>query len=177
MDPFEVRDSLESLTVLVDTREQDTLAFRRRMKALGCPYIRKKLNYGDYSVRCDKADLSSVVAIERKLDLSELANCYCRERERFTREFERAREDGAKLYLLIERGNWEKAYDGDYRSKMAPSALVASMQAWLARYNCQILFCEAKTTGKLIRDILYRELKEYLEQKESGAADELCTGN
>ena len=44
--------------------------------------------------------------------------------------------------------------------------LSASLTAWLARYNCQIIFCEPATTGKLIREVLYRELKERLEVME-----------
>ena len=55
---------------------------------------------------------------------------------------------------------------GKYRSRMQPKAFVASLTAWLARYNCQIIFCEPATTGKLIREVLYRELKERLEVME-----------
>ena len=130
---------------------------------MGCPWERKKLEFGDYSVKCDSMDLSSSIAIERKMNLDELCNCYCRERKRFEREFERARQAGAKVYLLVEDGSWEDAYSGKYRSRMSPESLVASIQAWLARYNCQVIFCQPKTTGRLIHDILYRELKERLE--------------
>ena len=58
------------------------------------------------------------------------------------------------------------AYAGKYRSRMQPKAFVASLTAWLARYNCQIIFYEPATTGKLIREVLYRELKERLEVME-----------
>lgn len=111
-------------------------------------------------------DLSGSVAIERKMDLDELCGCFCRSRDRFEREFIRAKNADAKLYLLIENGTWEKAYAGKYRSRMQPKAFVASLTAWLARYNCQIIFCEPATTGKLIREVLYRELKERLEVME-----------
>ncbi len=49
---------------------------------------------------------------------------------------------------------------------MKPQALVASLTAWLARYNCQLIFCKSETTGKLIKELLYRELKERLENEE-----------
>ena len=97
------------------------------------------------------------------MHLDELCNCFCKDRKRFEREFERAKKAGAKVYLLIEDASWEQAYNGKYRSRMAPASLVASMQAWLARYNCQIIMCKQETSGKLIHDILYRELKEHLE--------------
>lgn len=164
MHPVEVKSALESMVCLVDTREQDTPRLRARLKEIGCPWERKKLNFGDYSVKCDAIDLSETIAVERKMDLDELCNCYCKERKRFEREFERAKQAGAKVYLLIEDGSWEDAYSGKYRSRMSPESLVASIQAWLARYNCQVIFCRQHTTGKLIHDILYRELKEALEK-------------
>lgn len=166
MHPVEVKSALESMVCLVDTREQDTPRLRARLKEIGCPWERKKLNFGDYSVKCDAIDLSETIAVERKMDLDELCNCYCKERKRFEREFERAKQSGAKVYLLVEDGSWEDAYSGKYRSRMSPESLVASIQAWLARYNCQVIFCQPQTTGRLIRDILYRELKEALEKYE-----------
>ena len=176
MHPVEVKNALESMVCLVDTREQDTPRLRARLKEIGCPWERKKLNFGDYSVKCDAIDLSETIAVERKMDLDELCNCYCKERKRFEREFERAKQAGAKVYLLIEDGSWEDAYSGKYRSRMSPESLVASIQAWLARYNCQVIFCRQHTTGKLIHDILYRELKEALEKHEpdSGEDQEPC---
>ena len=166
MHPVEVKTALESMVCLVDTREQDTPRLRARLKDMGCQWERKKLDFGDYSVKCDILDLSGNVTVERKMDLDELCNCYCKDRKRFEREFERAKQSGAKVYLLVEDGSWEDAYSGKYRSRMSPESLVASIQAWLARYNCQVIFCQPQTTGRLIRDILYRELKEALEKYE-----------
>lgn len=172
MHPVEVKSALESMVCLVDTREQGTPRLRARLKEIGCPWERKKLNFGDYSVKCDAIDLSETIAVERKMDLDELCNCYCKERKRFEREFERAKQAGAKVYLLIEDGSWEDAYSGKYRSRMSPESLVASIQAWLARYNCQVIFCRQHTTGKLIHDILYRELKEALEKHEPDSGED-----
>ena len=98
------------------------------------------------------------------MDLDELAQCYCNGRKRFEREFERAQTAGAKIYLLVENATWEDAYMGNYRSKMSPQSLTASMLAWLARYRCQLIFCRQRTSGRLIYDILYREAREHLER-------------
>lgn len=103
-------------------------------------------------------------AVERKMDFSELAQCFCNGRARFAREFERAKAADAKIYLLIENQCWEDAYSGNYRSQMKPQAFVASLLAWLARYRCQIIFCDQRTSGNLIHDILYREGREMLER-------------
>lgn len=170
MNPFEVSRALKNLTLIVDTREQDTDRLRRRIRQTGLSFVRQKLDFGDYSAKTTldngtEFDISSSVSIERKMNLDELCACYCKGRKRFTREFERAKSAGAKVYLLIENANWEKAYSGSYRSKMSPQALTASLFAWLARYNCQIIFCKEETSGKIIREILYREMKERLESE------------
>ena len=164
----EIDGALQTLTILVDTRDQDTPLFRKRMRRVGFPTKRKKLNFGDYScsVIADGAevDLSASFAIERKMSLDELAQCYTRGRGRFEREFERARDAGAKIYLIVEGATWEGAYNGLYRTRMHPHSLIASMTAWLARYNCQMLMCKAETTPILIHDLCYRDAKEHLER-------------
>lgn len=168
MNPFSVDAALKTMEVIVDTREQDTIRARKRLQTIGLPIMRKALPFGDYSAFCtlpngEAYSLETQVSIERKMNLDEIAMCYTRERPRFKREFERATKAGAKIYLLIENGDWEKAYTGLYRSRVKPEALTASIIAWLARYNCQLLFCREETSGHLIHDILYREMKERLE--------------
>jgi ERCC4-type nuclease len=161
------------MKLLVDTREQPTERLRRRLRQIGLPYERRKLEQGDYSCQCilpDETilDFSNKVAIERKMNIDELCLCFGKERKRFEKEFERAKENGCRLYLLVEDGSWEKVYSGKYRSLYGEKALVASINAFRARYGVQLDFCKSETTGKLIKDILYRELKEYLQ---GGAVD------
>lgn len=169
MHPVEISNQLDGMVCLCDTREQPTARAKKRLASIGLPIERVALPFGDYSARCGALDLSGKVVIERKMDLDELAHCYCQDRPRFEREFLRAKDADAKIYLLIENASWEKAYSGLYRSKMRPESLVASITAWLARYRCQLIFCREETSGKLIHDILYREMKQALE----GLPDEL----
>lgn len=172
--PFEIEKMLESMVVLVDTREQPGRRFQQRAKGFGYPFERCKLDFGDYS--CKYTDLSGneisldgKVSIERKMDLSELAMCFGKERLRFRREFERAAAAGAKVYLLIENDSWDKEYIGEYgksekyRSRFDPKALRASMLAWSARYNIHIHYCDEDIAGMLIGEILHYELKVLLE--------------
>lgn len=165
MKPREIESALGGMVVLVDTREQDTPRLRARLKDMNCPYERCKLDFGDYSAKFPvNGDwLTLNVAVERKMDFGELAQCFCKGRARFAREFDRAKESGAKIYLLIENCSWEDAYMGNYRSEMKPQAFVASILAWLARYDCQVILCSQRTSGRLIRDILRREGREMLE--------------
>lgn len=164
MHPVDVDASLKSMVCLVDTREQDTPAFRERISHFD-QWERHKLDAGDYSAKFLLPDSSWFflpVSIERKYAIDELCMCYCQQRGRFEREFERALEAHSKLYLLVEGGSWENVYSGKYRSQMNPKSLVGSILAWLSRYNCQLMFCKKETSGQLIKDILYREGKEAL---------------
>lgn len=173
MHPVEVKTALESMVILVDSREQDTPRLRARLHQMGVPYERCKLDFGDYSVKCDRLSLANSVTVERKMSIDELCNCYCKDRGRFEREFERAKAAGAKIILMVEGATWEDIYGGKYRSKMKPQSLVASILAWQTRYDCQIFFCKPDTTGLLIKDTLQRELKERLEKM----PDEEIQGN
>lgn len=168
---FEIDRTLSSMTVLVDTREQETPALRARLEGFGCLSRRYKLDYGDYSCEVTKPDGTLVsaaqkVCVERKMNLDELCGCFTSGRERFEREFLRAREDGAKVYLLVENASWEKVLSGAYRSRMKPEALTASLLAWCARYSLTPVFCAGRSTGKLIAKILRYEVKILLERGE-----------
>lgn len=169
MNPFEIDEALDGMVIRVDTREQDTVQLRARLKQMNCPTERTKLNFGDYSAKFPLPNgewfsLADKVVVERKMHIDELCNCFCQGRQRFINEFTRAAESGAKIYLLIEDANWESIYGGKYRSRMRETALVASILAWVARYDCVPIFCKPETSGALIKDILYREGKERMER-------------
>lgn len=171
MTPFELKSALKSAVLLVDTREQDTEALRKRIELTGMEHERFKLFSGDYSIKCTVSSgdysLAEKVAVERKMSLDELAACFGRERERFAKEFDRAKAIGMRLYLLVENATYENLYAHKYRSQLTPSAYAASIFAWQARYDCRVIFCKAEISGKIIREILYRELKERLESGEN----------
>ena len=167
MDLFEQKEVLDSLVLLYDTREQPTKNLEKRLILSGFPYERRKLSVGDYSCECtlldgNKLDFSDKFVIERKYDISELCMCFGQQRKRFEKEFERAKKNGTRIYLLVENANWENIFNGKYNSKFNSSALVASLLAWQTRYDMKILFCKSETAGKLIGQVLFREAKEYI---------------
>lgn len=172
MDPFEIKETLSTFRVLVDTREQNTPRAKERFEALG-DHQRVTLNFGDYcgnitfpngnEMYCTSNTISPQTVIERKMSLDELAMCFTRGRDRFRREFERATEAGSTIWLLIEGGSWEAIDKHRYRSKFNEKALRASLIAWSIRYNIKVVFCKPETSGTLIREILYRDMKERLE--------------
>ena len=172
MDPFEIRECLDTFSILADRREQNTSRARERFQALGDP-ARVTLDYGDYCGQITLPDgralydtsarIFPACVVERKMSLDELAANFTRSRARFKAEFERATAHGAKVFLLVEGASWEAIENHRYRSKYNPVAFRASLLAWSIRYNMTPIFCKAGSSGKLIRDVLYREIKERLE--------------
>ena len=170
MDHFEQEAMLQSMKILVDTREQNTERARRRYATFGVPYERATLNYGDYCYNAQLPNgrwlfdtdqlISAPIVVERKMNLDELAQCLTRSRDRFEREFQRAKSNNARVFLLIENANWENLINGKYRSHFNRVAFLASLSAWVIRYNLQLIFCKEETSGRLIKEFLYRDLKE-----------------
>lgn len=173
MNPCEIENCLESMSIIVDTREQPSGRALHRYESFGVPYQRQKLDYGDYTYNftlpngvsyfLDDESIYPDVIVERKMDLEELSQCFCQSRKRFKAEFERALSHKANIYLLIEDGNWEKLLHGRYNTRFNSKAFTSSLVAWMVRYNIKVIFCQHEISGKLIKEILYRELKEKLE--------------
>lgn len=180
MNNFEIQNILDTFEVLVDTREQSTPKSIERYESFGVSWRRQTLNYGDYtySVKLDGKDIhdqgervNGICCIERKQNLDELAMCFTRERKRFEREFERASEHNARMILLVENASWDMIFDGQYRSKFSRKAFIASLVAWQVRYGMTVVFCESRNSGMLIKEILYRDIKERLERGEFDGLD------
>lgn len=176
MDVFETKNILDTFEIIVDTREQATNRSLKRYEKFGVPYSRQTMNYGDYTYNLtfpnnkklhrSGARVDGVCCIERKQNLDELAMCFTRQRERFAREFQRAGDHNAKMYLLVENATWEMLIDGQYRSRFRPKSFLASITAWQVRYNLTVIFCDMRTSGILIKEILFRDAKERLERGE-----------
>lgn len=175
MNGYEITEALGTFRIIADTREQNTPRAKERFKAFGVPIERATLSYGDYCAQITlpggelfvTADtIKPACVIERKMSLDELAACFTRGRDRFRREFERARETGAKIYLLTEGGSFEAIINHRYRSKFNPSAFLASLTAWCVRYDATPIFCKADSSGRIIREVLFRDIKERLERGE-----------
>lgn len=173
MHPVEIKDTLATMVILVDSREHDTPALRKRLNATGRPVDRVALTSGDYSCKIVLPDgtgvsLADKLIIERKMGADEITQNFTKHRDRFIREFDRFKALGGKPYLLIENTSWEDIINHKYRSKLDPKAFIASLMAWQARYGTHILFCKSETTGYLMERVFYYEVKEMLERGDFG---------
>lgn len=175
MDDFDIQRIMKSFRIIIDTREQVTKRAEKRYADMGVEFDRAVLDFGDYTYNLTLPDgqlhdiskrIKGRCVIERKQNLDELAMCFTRSRDRFRREFQRAQEADAKVFLLIENASIDMIYTGQYRSRFRPAAFLASLFAWSVRYEMVPVFCGMEHSGKLIREILYRDAKERLEKGE-----------
>lgn len=167
MTPREMENVLNTIFLLVDTREKPTEKYYKRIEAVGFPYRRQKLDFGDYSCGYLAQDglevlLDKELVVERKMNLDEICGNFTKGRDRFAREFERATQNGAKVHLIVENGNYEKILNGKYRSKLNSNSLLASFLAFADRYDITVHFCKPDTTPVLINKIFYHHIRNKL---------------
>ena len=103
MNYAEINDALNSMVIIYDTREQPTPALMRRLSAFPCETRREMCGFGDYSAACTLPDgteltLNGVVAVERKMSLDELSRNFTVGRDRFAREFQRAKDNRQRYW-------------------------------------------------------------------------------
>lgn len=184
----EIEACLDSMTVLIDTREQPSARALKRYKRFGCPYRRQKLEYGDYAYTFTLPDgqqvfnendtVNAPVVIERKANLEELSGNLTEKRQpkhkemkvrnRFEAELLRARENNASVYLLIEEASLSNVINHNYDTRLNEKAFFHTLTAYMARYDLKLIFCGASESGTVIKEILFRELKERLARGDYG---------
>lgn len=172
----EVRAILKQMGILADTREQKWEHIRWALDNAGCPVERGKLGQGDYTAFVPMSafpgfqdvpglySLQDEVVIERKANLDEIAGNFTTGRERFEREFIRAKARDIKVHLLIENASWADIFSHNYHSQLNPKSLEGSLRSWQAKYNVSIEFCRPEESARTIYNILHYWLKAKLEE-------------
>jgi ERCC4-type nuclease len=122
----------------------------------------RKLDTGDYSAQLGNLSFERDICIERKRNLDEICGNFTAERERFEREFLRAKAYGTKVHLIIENATWSDIFLGNYRSKLSPKSLVGSLLSWMVRFNISVIFCKPEETARVMWGIFYYYAKERL---------------
>lgn len=166
----ELHRAVKGIEICVDTREHDNAALKWRLEQMKCPTYRAALNVGDYAARFPLPgggwyDLADRCVVERKQSIDEISGNLGRNRERFIREFDRAKEKGTRIYLLIENSSFGQIYRHEYGSRMNEESIIGSLLALLARYDCRLIMCDAAKSGQLIKKILAREGYERMKKE------------
>ena len=156
--------------------------YRGKKSKIGDPieyYIQEKgLKVGDYTIAVqlpnkEVVNFKDKVVVERKADLNELCcNLFDKKDEegftRFERELIRAKEQGIKVYLVIETTDMHskilssKHFRYDKASKVSPASFNAILMALCSRYNINVWYTDKANAGRLIHDLLYYEARECL---------------
>lgn len=158
----QLAEAMKDLTIVCDSREQINDHVLSAFDKLKVNHITRKLDTGDYSASIGILSLEDDIVVERKHNLDEICGNFTAERERFEREFIRAKANGTKVVLIIENATWTDVFLGNYRSKLKPQSLIASLLSWMVRYNITILFCKPEETGKIISGIMFYAARELL---------------
>lgn len=159
----ELKAALSELKIIVDRREKVNDHIVSALKKRGVGIIERNLDVGDYSCQLGDKTFEHDFVIERKANLDEICGNLTTDRDRFEREFLRAKAHGnTKIFLLIEDSTWEDIFANNYHSKLPPKSLVASLLAWQVRFNVTIIMCRKSTSAKLICDTLYYAAREKL---------------
>ena len=156
--------------------------YRGKKSKIGDPieyYIQEKgLKVGDYTIAVQLPNKEIInfkdkVVIERKADLNELCcNLFDKKDEegftRFERELIKAKEQGIKVYLVVETTDMHskilssKHFRYDKASKVSPASFNALLMTLCSRYNISVWYTDKYNAGRLIHDLLYYEAREYL---------------
>lgn len=157
----ELKKELSKLTIVCDTRERDTHC-EEYFKKNKIPCLVRKLDTGDYSAQLGDLSMEREIVVERKRNLDEICGNFTVERERFEREFMRAKAYGTKVVLIIENASWSDIFLGNYRSKTSSKSLLGSLLSWMVRFNITVTFCKPEETARIMWGIFYYYAKEKL---------------
>jgi ERCC4-type nuclease len=134
-------------TILIDSREKVNQHITKQLDKLGITWKIQKLNYGDYSFTWNGIDYSDKIVIERKGSLDEIIGNFTKGRERFKREFERAK--GCKVILLVE-ATYEQLDGHLYRSRMSSRDLKSFLATWCNKFQLDLKFTDKNNSANLI---------------------------
>ena len=151
--------------IIVDSREKPKAIGRilEHFEKQGIDYEVSKLLFGDY-MDYNRPHL----VIDRKQNIAELAKNCTVEHERFRRELERVKRTGSRLIVLVEqnryqdRGEWIQVREiVDLIRWSSPHTMVRGekvyrvLASWTAKYPLSVVFCDKRSTGRMIEKILY----------------------
>jgi hypothetical protein len=144
--------------ILIDSREQQYKHITDVLDKKDIPWKIKKLSYGDYSFEWKGKSYENEICLERKANLDEIIGNFTKGRERFKKEFERAK--GCKVILMIE-DSLEQLKAKEYRSRMSPKDVLSFLKTWCGKFQLELKFVEKDKAC----EFMLESFKKYLENK------------
>lgn len=143
----EEKELLDSIVILVDTREKVNEHIIEYFDKHHIKYKKKALKNGDYSFLLPQNDKLGIfrdtyfndeIFVERKASLEELSGNLSTKRADFEEELAVAK--AKKKYLLIENANYEDIVNGKYNTKYNKKSYLGSIHSFNHKYNLEIVF-------------------------------------
>ena len=153
--------------LLIDSREKPK-AIRSIVKyfdSIGLVHETSKLFIGDYQ------DFNRPqIIVDRKRNIAELAKNCTADHEQFRRELERAQKANTTLVVLVEQNRyrgrdkfihcesvedlmlWESPH-----TTIRGEKVYRVLRSWMAKYPLRVEFCDKRSTGRRIYEIIYEE--------------------
>lgn len=156
----EVKINKYNLTVIIDTREQKNKHIEKFLNDNNISYYYRKLEFGDYTFEYENVSFFDKIVVERKANLGELSNNLTKDRERFVNEHERCKTAKAKMVWMIEEGNINDIYSGNYNTLLHKNAYIGSVLSFQSKYSIQIDFIPKIWSGRHILNVFYYYLRE-----------------
>lgn len=160
----EIKQKLKELVIIADSREQVHQHIISWLDKHNIQYKSRALETGDYSVMLGDITFEDEVVVERKANLDEIAGNFTSGRERFEREMIRAKARGTKLFLVVENATWTDIFLHNYRSRLEPKSLFASLMSWQAEYNLTVIFCKSSETAQILYSTFYYWVRSRLKR-------------
>lgn len=165
----EIKKLLNSIIVISDTREQANRHITDYLEAKGVPWIKKALDFGDYSFMLPAQPelgilkdiyFTKKIVIERKAHLEELSGNFAQERGRF--EAELIRSFNSRFILLIESGYYQDIVKHNYETQYNAKSFVGTLFSFCHRYNIHLAFVSGQFSGNYIYHCFYYWLREFI---------------
>lgn len=148
----EIKAILDSITVLIDTREKSgknnhILNYFDKHKI---NWKKQKLDYGDMSFMVPVNSELGIfrdmyfdkeIIIERKNSLEEISQCFTESRDRLKKEFALAPKN---KIMIIENGSYSDLVTGNYSTQYNQASFWASYHSFWHEFNLPIIFMPDK---------------------------------
>lgn len=166
----ELKEILNSIVILIDTRERENIHITDYFDKKGIKYKEMKLDHGDYSFYIPanielgvyrNLYFNDIVTVERKGSLEELSSNFCNGRARIEEEFTRKK---GKMYLMIEGSTYEDIVKHNYMTEYNPISFIATLDTFEARYDINTSFITKNASGNFIYHKFKYHLREFFKK-------------
>lgn len=167
----QLENILKTIIILIDSREHLPNHLTETFDKYNIKWERKKLESGDYSAYIPKNEelniaedinIEKELAIERKMNLNEVGVNLTTNRERFKREFKRAK---GKVILMIEDNTYKDIIDKQYNNKIEPNSFLGSLHGLNTEFDFPFIFIDKEASPIFIYKTFYYYLRNKIKYK------------